>query len=857
MLTRFGRGVVRTRSDCSVFSYSEDTLRILDLEYLLSPNHDPVFWTPELLDRPSFWWGHVPFAFWLVAKSEPLLLVELGTEYGVSYAAFCEAVARSRLATRCYAIDTWKGDLHVGAYGEDVYSGLKDFHDKQYASFSQLLRRSFDEARSDFADGSIDLLHIDGVHTYEAVRHDFDAWRSKLSDRAVALLHDTNERQRDFGVWRLFAELKREMPTFEFLHSHGLGIVAVGTHVPEPIKKLCRLTDGVEIAKIRDRFSYFGARWSAEHRAREEAAQTRALERKLAAAGVENSAVERRLAEAGVEKSTVERKLAEVSVEKSSAKHRLESLTGRLGVLQSELDRQRSEVDRLNSLFFMAQRLARRAGKFPFSIYFRGKKKYRAILKSLRTETVLAVALPTLSDKPTASAAVAEAAPQEPHPGGFKAESLAHLHSMIPPEIVKAQDLRYGDEPLVSAAAIHEALAEKTKDTNRRGLILSFSHDDYATIRGGTQLCVGIEEREARAEGFDYLHVHPLANLQFLAPANVADLPFLRLTLNGSVLGICSYLTLRDAAKQFRENGVAQFVVIHHLLNHAIEPVSEIIQATGRRRCWFWLHDFFTICTNPHLLRNGMSFCGAPRSDSAGCGICAFGVARKAHQKRISTFFEETEIYLIAPSEFVADLWRDRAGLRYASLTIKPHLELEWTTVQSNAKTANRPVRVAFIGAPSLHKGWPYFRKLAEEYRQDENYDFLYFGVHSVDLSVPRFYVNVTNDNQGGMIDALREAGVDIVLHVSPTPETFSFTTSEALASGAFVVTNAGSGNTARTVAQTGRGLVLDHEMDVDAAFARGDVLRLGKKARELRVAERSKVTYSKMTIPFLVAESM
>ena len=239
-------------------------MRNSDLECLLSPELEPAFWTPELLNWPSAWWGHVPFAFWVVANSEPRLLLELGTEHGVSYAAFCEAVRRLRLATRCYAIDTWKGDIHVGAYDEDVYSGLKDFHDKHYASFSQLLRRSFDEARGDFADGTIDLLHIDGTHTYEAVRHDFETWRPKLSARAVVLFHDTNERQPDFGVWRFLAELKRDALVFEFLHAHGLGVVAVGADAPEPVKRLCRLTEEAEIAALRERFSSLGARWLAE-----------------------------------------------------------------------------------------------------------------------------------------------------------------------------------------------------------------------------------------------------------------------------------------------------------------------------------------------------------------------------------------------------------------------------------------------------------------------------------------------------------------------------------------------------------------------------------------------------------------
>lgn len=237
-----------------------------------------MFWNPERLGRPSAWWGHVPFAFWLTAKCEPRLLVELGTYYGVSYAAFCEAVLRLRLGTRCYAVDTWAGDPHSGAYDEEVYGELKDFHDKRYASFSQLVRRTFDEACDDFADGSIDLLHIDGLHTYEAVRHDFETWRPKLSSRAVVLFHDTNERQRDFGVWRFLDELKQESPAFEFLHAHGLGVVAVGADVPEAVKRLCGLRDGAEIAAVRERFSLFGARWMAEQERSNLAAHTRTLE---------------------------------------------------------------------------------------------------------------------------------------------------------------------------------------------------------------------------------------------------------------------------------------------------------------------------------------------------------------------------------------------------------------------------------------------------------------------------------------------------------------------------------------------------------------------------------------------------
>ena len=165
-----------------------------------------MFWTPER-QAPSTWIEHVPFAFWLVDVLRPRTIVELGTHNGVSYSAMCQAVKSLGLATSCFAVDTWKGDEHAGFYSEDIYRDFAAFHDQRYSAFSRLVRSSFDEALSHFEDGSIDLLHIDGLHTYEAVRHDYQSWLPKLSTDAIVLFHDTNVRERDFGVFRLWSEL--------------------------------------------------------------------------------------------------------------------------------------------------------------------------------------------------------------------------------------------------------------------------------------------------------------------------------------------------------------------------------------------------------------------------------------------------------------------------------------------------------------------------------------------------------------------------------------------------------------------------------------------------------------------------
>src|SRR5262249_20887506 len=154
----------------------------------------------------------------------PQRVTELGTFTGFSYFCFCQQVQASGLDAKCFAIDTWKGDEHNGFYGGDVFDQLCHYHDNQDLYFLKLIPSTFDEALDQFDDESIDLLHIDGRHFYEDVKHDFEKWRRKLSSRAIVLFHDTQVRDRGFGVYQLWESAKRDLPHFEFTHCNGLGV---------------------------------------------------------------------------------------------------------------------------------------------------------------------------------------------------------------------------------------------------------------------------------------------------------------------------------------------------------------------------------------------------------------------------------------------------------------------------------------------------------------------------------------------------------------------------------------------------------------------------------------------------------
>ncbi len=232
-----------------------DTLRLLT-----DPALDPPLWPTAVAGQPSDWSGHVPFAHWLVTAAKPARLVELHAGGGpdVSYLAFCEAVRRTMLPTRCWVIYPPDADT------ADEVCGLSAVHDSRYMDFSARIAGDTAMAAARFADGSIDLLHLHGMASAEAARYEWALWGPKLSSSAIVLLHGTNVAADSDGVSAFWNELREQHTAFEFPHGHGLGLVALGSRLPTAIEALLALTSPIDITRIRERFAWLGARWTAE-----------------------------------------------------------------------------------------------------------------------------------------------------------------------------------------------------------------------------------------------------------------------------------------------------------------------------------------------------------------------------------------------------------------------------------------------------------------------------------------------------------------------------------------------------------------------------------------------------------------
>ena len=193
-----------------------------------------TYWLPTHSVK-SAWVGHAPFASWIIAALEPKTVVELGTHNGFSFFAFAEAAKRLGLSTALYAVDTWSGDDQAGFYGDEIFDLVQRVASERYPATVHLVRARFSDAVESFEDGSIDLLHIDGRHGFNDVKEDYDLYFPKLSNRAVVLFHDTNEFQEGFGVHKMWDEIAPTGPSFNFHHSHGLGVLSVGAEVPDRV----------------------------------------------------------------------------------------------------------------------------------------------------------------------------------------------------------------------------------------------------------------------------------------------------------------------------------------------------------------------------------------------------------------------------------------------------------------------------------------------------------------------------------------------------------------------------------------------------------------------------------------------
>lgn len=170
--------------------------------------------TDKLEDLLSAWVGHKDFAIWLVEYLKPKVTVDLGVDYGFSL--FC--LATPRIGT-VYGIDSFEFDKHSGDH-PDNYNVVMEFKEKHNFDNVVIIKGWFGEIAKLWSK-PIDILHIDGLHTYEAITEDWNNWAKFVDDNGVIIMHDVISFPNSIG--KFFNEIN--LPKMFFVESAGLGIV--------------------------------------------------------------------------------------------------------------------------------------------------------------------------------------------------------------------------------------------------------------------------------------------------------------------------------------------------------------------------------------------------------------------------------------------------------------------------------------------------------------------------------------------------------------------------------------------------------------------------------------------------------
>ncbi|GAF79781.1 unnamed protein product [marine sediment metagenome] len=144
---------------------------------------------------------------WLFAQMYSIpdncIIAEIGSCRGTSAIAFVKGLKAFNKKGIVYCIDPWTGsqtELERYLWKKELAMGPDEFYRqfehnvKKMDCFDliQPMRMKSNEAVKHFEDASVDLIFIDGDHSFEATYEDLTLWRPKLKRYGVFCGHDVD-----------------------------------------------------------------------------------------------------------------------------------------------------------------------------------------------------------------------------------------------------------------------------------------------------------------------------------------------------------------------------------------------------------------------------------------------------------------------------------------------------------------------------------------------------------------------------------------------------------------------------------------------------------------------------------------
>lgn len=351
--------------------------------------------------------------------------------------------------------------------------------------------------------------------------------------------------------------------------------------------------------------------------------------------------------------------------------------------------------------------------------------------------------------------------------------------------------------------------------------VLSVSYGDSNGDLGGTSKVIMAHQKMFESAGISHLHIYP--RFIRMPGTSVFLLRHWGVTKDGRTqsVGYTDREIIQVIGREIEQGSQLVEAHVHHLLNTDVDQLGIILDAFPVP-IKFYLHDYYTMCTQFNLLKNDRQYCGEGKIDSKKCSNCIHYEKSQHHFKKVQAFLErfEDRLQFIAPSDIVKKIWTSAYPAYQDQVCVVSHQVLIGQYAGNcEILSEKSPIRVAFVGGQSANKGWHQWEQAtAKANGKGANEVFYHFGKTGDGIPyIKKVPVSFSLENLNAMLTALRLHGIDVAILWSICPETYSYTYFECTAANVFVITNKDSGNIAAMVRLRANGIVLDDEDELAA----------------------------------------
>lgn len=345
-----------------------------------------------------------------------------------------------------------------------------------------------------------------------------------------------------------------------------------------------------------------------------------------------------------------------------------------------------------------------------------------------------------------------------------------------------------------------EIKAESVGSMDTKQTVLAISYSDYQIEKGGVNKVLLAHQRMMFERGYDFVYVYPVNQI-----AQGMSTCWHLMTNGRKEIRVFSTGELISLLQQKEINDV----FLHHLMRIDMEELSKLLDALQGVTLFYYIHDYYAICNQYNLMRNGTQFCGIFNRNESDCSGCAY-FKKKYESDKIRKFFRHySTMKIVAPSDAAKSIWVKAYPDTEENVIVIYHQKLLESYTGNKQSIGDRKINVAYVGTCCVAKGWDDWLKLVETLpaKAKETYNFFVFGnPKKKNASMKTIRVDF-RDGENAMVEALRARNIDVVFLGSKWPETYAYTFYEAFAENAFILTNQQSGNICDQIKQRGNGL--------------------------------------------------